>query len=74
MKFDNRDDILQITPFWTGERFDNGRPRVGDGVLRRIERITLEQAWGPLWRSGYRYQFEGDLRATHPSCIMGGAR
>ena len=26
MKFDNNSDIIQLTPKWEGDRFDNGRP------------------------------------------------
>ncbi|MBC8610613.1 mannonate dehydratase [Massilimaliae timonensis] len=65
MKFDNREDILQITPLWKGERFEDGRPKVPDDILRRMRNITLEEAWGPLWREGYKFQFEGDLKRTH---------
>lgn len=72
MKFDNREDILQITPQWKGERFPNGRPKVPDNILRRMERITLEEAWGPLWENGYLSQFEGDLKCIHPHKVMVG--
>ena len=26
MQFNNRDDIIQMTSYWTGERFQDGRP------------------------------------------------
>ncbi len=66
MKFSAREDIIQITPLWKGERFEDGRPKVPDDILRRMRNITLEEAWGPLWRKGYKYQFEGEFRTTHP--------
>ena len=66
MKFSAREDIIQITPLWKGERFEDGRPKVPDDILRRMRNITLEEAWGPLWRNGYKYQFEGEFRTTHP--------
>lgn len=72
MKFNCREDILQITPLWKGERFDDGRPRVPDDILRRLREITLEEAWGPLWGKGYRYQFEGELKMTHPNTKLVG--
>ncbi|MBB3113036.1 regulator of RNase E activity RraA [Paenibacillus phyllosphaerae] len=72
MKFDNPEDILQWTPLWKGERFPNGRPKVPADVLRRLRRITLEEAWGPLWSKGYHAQFEGDLKIIHPSKTMVG--
>ncbi|MGM7722082.1 RraA family protein [Metabacillus sp. Hm71] len=65
-KFDSREDIIQLTPLWKGERFENGRPKVSDDILRRIRKINLEEAWGPLWHRGYTYQFEGDFKIIHP--------
>lgn len=65
MKFDYYDDIVQITPLWQGERFQDGRPKVPDDILRRMRKITLEEAWGPLWNKGYRYQFEGDFKVIN---------
>lgn len=66
MKYDNPEDILQLTPLWQGERFPNGRPKVPEEILRRMRRITLEEAWGPIWRSGYDFQFQGDFQCVHP--------
>lgn len=65
MKFSAYDDIVQITPLWNGERFEDGRPKVSADILRRIRNITLEEAWGPLWGRGYKYQFEGEFKTTH---------
>jgi regulator of RNase E activity RraA len=72
MKYDNPEDILHLTPLWKGERFPNGRPKVPDHILRRMERITLEEAWGPLWNNGYISQFEGDFKIIHPNKVMVG--
>jgi len=72
MKFDNPEDIIQITPLWEGERFSNGRPKVPAELLRRMRKITLEEAWGPLWNRGYTSQFEGDFKIIHPEKTMVG--
>ena len=72
MKFDHAEDILQLTPQWQGERFPNGRPKVSADILRRMRKITLEEAWGPLWNRGYKYQFEGDFKIIHPDKVMVG--
>lgn len=72
MRFDCPEDIRQLTPLWTGERFANGRPRVPESILRRMRRVTLEEAWGPLWRRGYKYQFEGEFRRIHADGILVG--
>jgi regulator of RNase E activity RraA len=72
MKFDCAEDIIQITPLWTGDRFPDGRPKVPADILRRMRKITLEEAWGPLWRKGYKYQFQGDFRVVHPEIKLVG--
>lgn len=72
MRFDNPEDILQLSPNWTGDRFPNGRPKVPDSVLRRMEHITTEEAWGVLWEHEYKYQFQGDWKVIHPGKILVG--
>jgi regulator of RNase E activity RraA len=72
MRFDNRDDIVQLTPQWQGERFPNGRPRVPDDVLKRLERVALEEAWGVCWGHDYKYQFQGDWRVINGSRTLVG--
>ena len=72
MKFDNKEDIIQLSPLWTGERFPNGRPKVPDSILRRLESITTEEAWGVLWENGYKYQFEANMKQVQPGKIMVG--
>ncbi len=72
MKFDSTEDIIQMTPLWKGERFPNGRPKVPDNILERMRKITLEEAWSPLWQEGYKNQFEGNFKIIHPNRIMVG--
>ena len=62
MRFDNPEDIIQLTPLWKGDRFPNGRPRVPDSILTRMAAITTEEAWGVLWMKDYKYQFQGDWK------------
>ena len=72
MRFDCRDDIIQLSPLWQGERFPNGRPRVSDHTLKRIAHATTEEAWGVLMEHGYKYQFEGDWMNLHPERTLVG--
>ena len=72
MEFNCKEDIIQLTPEWDGERFDDGRPRVSDDILRRMENVTTEEAWSVLWRNGYQFQFEGDWNNMHPDRILVG--
>lgn len=70
MKFNNTDDIIQLTPLWTGDRFDDGRPRVPDDILTRLEMVKTEEAWSVLWMKDYKYQIESDWKIIHPEKIL----
>lgn len=70
MKFNNREDIIQLTPLWTGERFPDGRPRVPDDILRRMAHMVTEEAWSVLWQHGYHFQFEGNWTQLHPEITL----
>jgi regulator of RNase E activity RraA len=72
MRYDNSEDIIQLSPLWTGERFPNGRPRIPDDILRRFNVVTTEEAWGVLWQHGYKYQFQGDWKVSQPGKILVG--
>ncbi|MEQ9289125.1 MAG: RraA family protein [Cyclobacteriaceae bacterium] len=60
-----RDQLVFLTPLWTGERFDDGRPKVADDVLKRMKNVTIEEAWGVLRNEGYHNQFEGGWQPLH---------
>lgn len=65
MNFSSRDEIIALTTLWTGERFDDGRPRVPDKYLKALRNLTLEEIWKPIFVKGYESQFEGRLRTLH---------
>lgn len=72
MIFSTPEHIAAWTPQWTGERFSDGRPRVGDDLLRRMRLVTTEEAWGVLRRHGYHFQFEGGWLNLHPEQTLVG--
>jgi len=72
VKFNNRDDIIQLTPLWKGDRFDDGRPRVPDDVVRRMKFCTTEEAWGYPYEKGYKFQWEGEWFMPHPDRVLVG--
>ena len=39
----SKERILMLTPEWNGERFEDGRPKVSDGILERMKAISLEE-------------------------------
>ncbi len=64
MHFNDRDEIIAITPQWKGERFDDGRPKVDDKYLKALKNLTLEEVWKPIFVKGYESQFEGRLNES----------
>ena len=63
--FDNRDDIIAMTPQWKGERFLDGRPKVADKYLDALYGMTLEELWKPIFVQGYENQFIA-MKSLHP--------
>lgn len=65
MNFNIKEDIIQLTSLWKGERFEDGRPRVPDRYLKALHSLTLEEVWKPIFVKGYESQFEGRLKFLH---------
>jgi 4-hydroxy-4-methyl-2-oxoglutarate aldolase len=61
-----RDDLIELTSEWTGERFHDGRPKVPDSILEELREATTEHVWSVLWDNGYERQFDGAWLETHP--------
>lgn len=73
MIFASREEIIEMTSLWKGERFEDGRPRVPDSYLDALSKMTLEELWKPIFVKGYESQFEGDLKTLHPEFSDSGA-
>ena len=65
MKFNNREDIIAMTPLWKGERFPDGRPKVPDRYLEALREMTLEELWKPIFVKGYENQFVS-MKSLYP--------
>ncbi len=63
--FNSAEELIYLTQEWEGERFDDGRPKVADEILERIEKVSIEEAWGVLRSKGYHNQFEGNWEILH---------
>jgi len=55
----SKEDMFAYTPEWKGERFSDGRPKVPESIIKRMEKVAIEEAWSVLRRYGYNHQFEG---------------
>lgn len=62
----SREQRIEFTPQWHGERFADGRPNVPDSVLARLKDVTADEAWDVLQEAGYRNQFEGNWKVINP--------
>ena len=52
------EDIKLLTQQWKGERLPDGRPKVSDAHLKRLENVPIEEAYTLMLRKGYECQFE----------------
>lgn len=64
--------VKALTARWKGERFADGRPKIADALLERLQNCTLEQIWGFLGSKGYRNQVEKDWIILKPGETMVG--
>ena len=64
--------MLALTPNWKGERFENGRPKVPDELLKRLKLVTLEEAWAVLRNENYKYNYEDGWQTINPDSVLVG--
>jgi regulator of RNase E activity RraA len=60
-----REEMIFYTQEWSGERFEDGRPKVPDDILERMKNVSIEEAWGVLRGEGFNNQFEGNWLMIH---------
>src|SRR6478672_260823 len=70
----SKEQLLALTPLWQGERFEDGRPKVPDDILKRMKSVSVEEAWAVMKNAGYGYQVaEGWLQINPDSVLVGRA-
>jgi 4-hydroxy-4-methyl-2-oxoglutarate aldolase len=62
----SKEQRVEFTPDWHGERFPDGRPNVPESVIARLKDVTADEAWDLLQDAGYRNQFEGGWKIINP--------
>ncbi|MDF1576217.1 MAG: hypothetical protein P1P86_13595 [Bacteroidales bacterium] len=63
--FNTAEELIYYTSEWSGERFDDGRPKVPAEILERMKKVSVEEAWGVLRSKGYHNQFESGWTILH---------
>ena len=61
-----KEQRIELTREWKGERFPDGRPKVSDEMLKRMATVDAEEAWGVLVGHGFINQFEGHWHIINP--------
>ena len=81
-----REEMMQYTPLWKGERFPDGRPKVPDNIVERMKYVSITEAWGSLRRmtdtqaalgsgsstEGYTNQYYGDFKRLYDDVTICG--
>jgi len=63
----SKEQRVELTRAWKGERFPDGRPRISDELLARMKKAKCEIAWGVMREAGYNFQIEGGWKAINPN-------
>jgi len=67
-----KEQLIEYTPDWKGERFADGRPKVPDAILDRMKSVTLEEAWAVVTGAGFSHQYEDHWVSIHPGQVLVG--
>src|SRR5947209_19915450 len=62
----SREQLIDYTKNNPFERSADGRPRVPDDLLKKLEGVSAEEVWTILNRHHYNNQFEGHWQILHP--------
>lgn len=68
----SKEQLIALTPLWTGERFPDGRPKVSDKLLQRMKMVSIEEAWAVMKNAGYGYQIAEGWQVINPDSVLVG--
>jgi regulator of RNase E activity RraA len=68
----SKEELIFLTPEWKGERFSDGRPKVSDDILRRMKKVSQEEAWAVMKNAGYGYQVAEGWKQINPDSVLVG--
>ena len=67
-----KEQLIALTPLWTGERFPDGRPKVPDDIMKRMKSVSVEEAWAVMKNAGYSYQVAEGWQVINPDSVLVG--
>jgi 4-hydroxy-4-methyl-2-oxoglutarate aldolase len=62
----NREMLIKYTRLNPFPRFEDGRPKAPDDLMKQLEASSSEETWGELRGAGYPNQWEGGWQILHP--------
>ncbi len=65
MWYRTKQEIIELTSKWEGDRFEDGRPKVPAEIINELYEMTLEELWLPLYVKGYKFQYTSGLKVLH---------
>lgn len=68
----SKEQLIALTPEWKGDRFPDGRPKVPDGILKRMKSVSVEEAWAVMKNAGYGYQVAEGWQVINPDSTLVG--
>ena len=68
----SKEQLIALTPLWKGERFEDGRPRVPDDIIKRMKSVSVEEAWAVMKNAGYGYQVAEGWQVINPDSVLVG--
>ena len=67
-----KEELIALTPEWKGERFEDGRPKVPEGIIKRMKEVSVEEAWATMSSAGFRYQIADGWEVINPDSVLVG--
>ena len=79
-----KEEMIQYTEQWKGERFPDGRPRVSDDIVNRMKYVSITEAWSTLSDSSddttggknpestYANQYNGEFKQLYDNVTICG--
>ena len=68
----SKEELIFLSPEWNGERFEDGRPKVPDEIIKRMKKVTLEEAWAVLKGENFKYQYAEGWQTINPDSVLVG--
>lgn len=66
----SKDELIYLTREWTGDRFEDGRPKISEDILNRMRLVTHDEAWAVMKNAGYFYQYADGWQIINPDSIL----